>query len=123
MGQYLSTEDGLAILTMERREEGRQRCEPPCLIHVMGRPELKRIPAYVWDFSARGIGFVTERPFEANTLLAVQLQHRQVGLSGMLSATVCHRHQLPSGKWFHGCKLSRSLTDEEQSGLLVDRQS
>src|ERR1700756_2806248 len=100
MQPLLSAADTLAILETDRRRTPRERIDPPRLICLLARPELERVEAYVHDFSALGMGFVTSGPFDIDALLAVELQWRQVGLSGMLTARVRHRRQLPSGKWF-----------------------
>jgi hypothetical protein len=118
MHTAFSVEDSLAILETDRRRQPRLTCDPPRLVHLLARPELQRIEAYLHDFSSGGMGFVTDRAFDIGTLLAVQLQRRHVGLSGTLTAKVRHRRELPSGNWFLGCSLSRKLTDEEQCSIL-----
>jgi PilZ domain len=120
MQPFLSPKDASAILENDRRRTPREAVDPPRLIYLLARPQLERIEALLYDFSVRGMGFVTDRTFEVGAILAVQTQRRQVGLSGMLSAHVRHRRQLPSGKWFIGCNLSRDLTDEEQCTLRTE---
>jgi hypothetical protein len=117
MHPSLSQEDAAAIVESDRRIAPRETLDPPRLIYLLARPQLERIAAYLYDFSARGMGFVCDHPFEVGALLTIELQRRQVGLSGMLTARVRHRRELPSGKWFLGCSLSRNLTDEEQCSL------
>jgi hypothetical protein len=117
MQSFFSSEDSAALLQSDRRTSHRIACDPPRLIYVLARPALQRTPAYVCNFSVRGLGIATDQPFNIGTLLLVQLHRRDVGLSGMLTAKVVHRFELPSGKWYSGCSLSRRLTDEEQAGL------
>jgi hypothetical protein len=117
MHSALSVEDAVAIMETDRRRQPRLTCDPPRPVLLLARPELQRITAYLYDFSSRGMGFVIDRAFDIGTLLAVELQRRHVGLSGTLTAKVRHQRELPSGKWFLGCSLSRSLTDEEQCSI------
>ena len=91
----------------------RQECIPPCPVRLIARPNLTPVDARVRDFSARGLGLECEHPFPRGTLLAVQIQKRHVGLSGLLTAKVRHVTPLPDGHWLLGCTLSRSLNDEE----------
>jgi hypothetical protein len=117
METMLSLEDSAVVLQVERRARPRIPCDPPRLISVLARPYLERIPAHVCNFSAIGIGITTDQPFEVDTLLTVQLPRREVGRSEILTAKVVHTKELPSGKWYMGCSLSRRLTPSEQHGL------
>jgi hypothetical protein len=102
----------------ERRHLARYLCTPPRPVRLIARPNFNSISALVHDFSLRGIGLVCDRTFEPGTLLAVQLQSRNAGLSGILTAKVKHLTDLANGKWLVGCSLSRSLTDDEVFTLL-----
>jgi hypothetical protein len=117
MEPFLSVEDSLAVLQSDRRERPRIPCDPPRPICLVARPQLERTQAYVCNFSARGIGIVTDRSFEVDTLVEVQLRRRPVGVSGVLTAKVIHRTEVSSGKWLLGCSLSRRLTAGELHGL------
>ncbi len=91
----------------ERRTGDRSSCEDIRPVRLLARPSFRALPGFIRDFSSRGIGLIMMRPFEANTMLAVQLQKRGAGVSGILTAHVRYSRQLGDHCWFIGCRLSR----------------
>jgi hypothetical protein len=115
----LDTQDGASRSTdPERRLIGRHKCDPPRRVRLIAKPSLQAHRALVRDFSVRGLGLLLDQPFEIGTLLAVQLQSRDVGLSGILTGKVRHATPQSDGNWLIGCSLSRPLTDDEIFTLL-----
>lgn len=104
---------------VERRAIPRYIAEhfPP--IQVLARPTFQPFLAYVRDFSALGLGIVCDRYVHPGTVVAIQLQRRHAGVSGILSASVAHCTPLPDGAWLCGCRLSRCLTSDELDGLTL----
>jgi len=87
-------------------------------VRVLARPSLQSHNAVILNISRRGIGLLIGQRFEPGSLLAIQLRHREVGISGILTATVKHATEQPPGNWSLGCSLSRSLTDDEIAALI-----
>jgi hypothetical protein len=98
------------------------QCGRKPLVRVLARPSFQALWASAREISMRGIRLVVDRPFEPGTVLAIQLQRKLSGLSGILTAQV--QQLLPGesvgehGRWFLDCSLSRSLTDDELYTLL-----
>ena len=98
------------------------RCGRKPLVRVLARPSFTALWAAVREISVRGIRLVVDNPFEPGTVLAIQLQRKLSGLSGILTAQV--RQLIPgepageAGRWLLDCSLSRSLTDDELYTLL-----
>lgn len=92
------------------------------LVRVLARPSFTALWASAREISVRGIRLVVDNPFEPGTVLAIQLQRKLSGLSGILTAQV--RQLIPgesvgeAGRWLLDCSLSRSLTDDEVYTLL-----
>jgi hypothetical protein len=117
MQSSVCVDTSIQVLEADRRKESREKCDPPRAIHLFAKPQLGLIEAHIRNFSPRGLGIVTDRPFTTGTLLAVQRQRGQLGLTGMLTAKVRHVAVLPDGQWLLGCSLSRQLTNEELTNL------
>jgi len=96
----------------ERRTTERHHCSEIRLVRLLERPSFQCYPAFIRDFSRRGIGLLFTQSLKVGTRLAV-------GLSGILTATVCHASPLPHNYWHLGCSLSRNLSDEEMDALLT----
>ncbi len=98
------------------------RCGRRPLVRMLARPSFQALWASAREISVRGIRLVVDRPFEPGTVLAIQLQRKLSGLSGILTAQV--QQLLPGesigekGRWLLDCSLSRSLTDDEVYTLL-----
>jgi hypothetical protein len=104
---------------VERRSVSRYISDLFPLIRLLVRPSFQPYRAYVRDISAMGLGIVCDRCLQPGAVLAIQLQRRHAGVSGILSASVVHSTALPDGTWFCGCHLSRSLTYDELYSLLI----
>jgi hypothetical protein len=72
----------------------------------------------VSDVYADNIGLSLECAFEKGTALTIQLPSKQAGFPGNLTANVKHATLQPDGRWLVGCRLSRSLTDDELFALI-----
>jgi hypothetical protein len=107
-----------ATLEMERRFSERYRCcrQPP--VRLLAKPSFQPVHARVHDITTRSMGLILDRPFDVGTVLAIQLQTKHAGFSGILSGRVQHSTQQADGTWRVGCTLSRSLTDDEFFALL-----
>ena len=98
------------------------RCKRRPLVRLLARPSFKAFWASVREISVRGVRLVVDSPFDPGTVLAIQLQRKLSGLSGILTAQV--RQLVPGeslgedGRWLLDCSLSRSLTDDELYTLL-----
>ena len=88
------------------------------LIRLLIRPDFLRCSAKVQNVSATGLAIVSNRFLEPGSVLAVQLQRKSMGVSGILSAKVVYSVAQCDGTWLCGCRLSRSLTDDELIALL-----
>lgn len=105
-------------LPEERRTVRRYFLDEPPLIRLLVRPGFQRCSARVQNVSTVGLGILCNRFLEPGAILAVQLQRKYVGVSGILSARVVYCAAQPDGTWLCGCRLSRSLTDDEVYDLL-----
>jgi hypothetical protein len=103
---------------MERRSVPRYFLDRLPLIRVLVRPSFRRYSARVHNISTKGLGLVCDRFLEPGSVLAIQLQRRHAGVSGILSAKVVSSAAQCDGTWLCGCRLSRSLTDDEIFALL-----
>jgi hypothetical protein len=106
------------LLEIDRRGVDRYPCLRRPAVRILARPSFQSYHAIVRDVAFRSIGLLLEKPFDAGTILAIQMRSRHTGFSGILSATVQHATQQPDGTWLLGCTLSRSLTDDEIFQLL-----
>jgi hypothetical protein len=102
----------------DRRFMERYCCcrQPP--IRVLAKPSFQPIHGRVHDISVRSMGLIFESSFAVGTVLAIQLQTKHAGFSGILSGTVKHSTEQLDGTWRVGVTLSRSLTDDEFFALL-----
>jgi hypothetical protein len=106
------------LLEIDRRGCERYPCLRRPAVRLLAKPSFQSYHAVVRDISFRSIGLLLEKPFEAGTILAIQMRSRHAGFSGILSAKVQHAAQQADGTWLMGCTLSRSLTDDEIFQLL-----
>ncbi len=102
----------------ERRLPGRRPSNRLPFVRVCARPSFRSFDAVIRDASSDGLGLVVPCCFEPGTVLAIQLQAREAGFSGVLTGRVVHATPLPDGTWVVGCLLSRPLTEDELLGLL-----
>jgi hypothetical protein len=89
---------------------------PP--VRFIVRPTFRPRTAFVRDFSERGMSLLVEQALEPGMILAIQLQSRHLGVSGILSAQVRHVIRRNGDAWLVGCELSRQLTRDEVETLL-----
>jgi hypothetical protein len=104
---------------IERRALVRYLAEHFPEVQVVVRSSFQPFRAYVRDFSATGLGFVSERFLRPGAVVAIQLQRRKTGVSAILSAKVCHCTAFVAGIWLCGVRLSRSLTADELFSLTI----
>jgi hypothetical protein len=105
-------------LILERRTQERYRSRRCPFVRVLARPSFQPYEAIVYDVSLSSLGIVLHRDFDPGTLLAIQLQVRHAGFSGILTGKVVHSTLLADQNWLIGCTLSRSLSEEELTSLL-----
>jgi hypothetical protein len=101
-----------------RRNAERYQCSRPREVRLLARPDLHSHQAVIRDFTRLGLGLLVQRPFDAATVLAIQLRSANTGLSCVLAGTVNHCTDLKDGTWLIGCRLNRPLSDEEALALL-----
>jgi PilZ domain-containing protein len=101
----------------DRRDTQRSPCDEVRPVRLLARPSFQSFPAFIREFSRRGVGLIFMRPLEPGTLLAMQLRRRQAGISDILTAQVRHATPLGDRYWAIGCRLSRSLTGLERLAL------
>ena len=115
-----STKEGSrpVVAEIDRRFSERYRCcrQPP--VRVLAKPSFQPVHARVHDITTRSMGLILDCPFDVGSVLAIQLQTKHAGFSGILSGRVQHATKQPDGTWRVGCMLSRSLTDDEFFALL-----
>jgi hypothetical protein len=103
----------------ERRCVPRYQSDLFPLIRILVRPSFQPYRANVRDISVLGLGIVCDRHLQPGAVIAIQLQRRHAGVSGILSASVAHSTPLSDGTWLCGCRLSRCLSDDELYSLLI----
>jgi hypothetical protein len=91
----------------------RHRCGRSTTVRLLAKPSFRSYRASVHDVSRREIGLLIHRAFEPGTVLAIQLQTKNAGISGILSARVKQAIAQADGYWLLDCTLSRILTEEE----------
>jgi hypothetical protein len=96
----------------------RYPCVRSTVVRLLARPSFQSFQASVYDVSIREIGLIVGRSFDPGTMLAVLLQTKNAGISGILSAKVREASPQSDGYWLLDCTLSRSLTDDEIFSLL-----
>ncbi len=70
------------------------------------------------NLSSSGIGLLLDTTIEADSHLIIRLQSTRTGAAFDLLARVVHCTPQPSGEWLAGCKLTKSLSQEELDALL-----
>jgi hypothetical protein len=96
----------------DSRSQERYQCRPRTLVRLAVRPSFQSFPALAHDISAEGIGFLFNRPLEAGTVLALQLDGERPGISLIRMAQVIHsRRHLPvtDAPWIKKKPLFKSL--------------
>jgi hypothetical protein len=114
----LQRESNETAAGLERRQQERRRSARCPFVRVLARPSFQPYEAIVHDVSFLNLGIIMPRTFEPGTVLAVQLQVRHAGFSGILTGRVIHSSQLADGNHLNGCTLSRMLTEDEIASLL-----
>jgi hypothetical protein len=105
---------------VERRESERFRCNWYPTVSFLARAKtLVAGRGVIRDVSRMGIGLISEQVLEPGTLLAIQLRRQQHGFSDVLSARIVHIVPQDDGSFLLGCRLSRSLSDDELAALLI----
>jgi hypothetical protein len=109
--------------TTDRRLDGRLPLRGNIMVRLIAKPSFQPYNALLHDFSARGMQLVMRCALELGTKLAVQLQTKRAGVSGILTGTVVHVNAAEDGTWLIGCVLSRALSDAECYGILLGPRS
>ena len=105
---------------LERRQSERYRCNWYPTVSFLARAQtLVAGRGVIRDVSRMGIGLISEQVLEPGTLLAIQLRSQQHGFSDVLSAKIVHIVPQDDGSCLLGCRLSRSLSDDEIAALLI----
>jgi hypothetical protein len=102
----------------ERRLEVRYRCSRSHMCRVLVRPSFRNLPAFLDQVSTSGVGLIIQERLEPGSVLALQLPSVRAGMSQVQSACVIHVHPDGHGAWFHGCSLSRPLSNHEIAALI-----
>jgi PilZ domain len=103
---------------LERRFASRFECWDAPMVRVLPKPTFQAMWAVVLDVSERGLGLLLCHPLDIGTIVAIQLQRKRIGMSGILSGRVVHCAQQDNKTWRVGCLLSRNLSEEEISTML-----
>lgn len=105
---------------VERRAQTRYPNEGKSIIRMLARPYFQSLTAVVLNANVAGLGLLTSSRLEPGTILTIQVQRRQRGLSSIVSARVIHAEPRPDGNWHVGCKFSTLLKEEEVETLLAN---
>jgi hypothetical protein len=100
-------------LALEQRRTERYACSDAPMVRVLTKPSFQAAEAVVCDVSVAGLGLALSRPLEPGIVLAIQLQRRRIGMSGILSGRVMYCVEQYHRTWRVGCALSRHLTEDE----------
>ena len=101
----------------ERRAAVRFGCALVTSCHPV--PEGEPLgPGLVRDLSTTGMGLVVDRYVEPETVLAVELENEDAGLSYALMVLVRNARPQADGAWLLGCSLGRDLSPYELEALL-----
>jgi hypothetical protein len=103
---------------LERRFAIRFECWDAPMVRVLPKPTFQAMWAVVLDVSQRGLGLLLCHPLEVGTVVAIQLQRKRIGMSGILSGRIIHCTRQDNKTWRIGCHLSRNLSEEEISTML-----
>jgi PilZ domain len=105
---------------LERRESERFRCNWYPTVSFLARARtLLAGRGVIRDVSRTGIALISEQILEPGTLLAIQLRSQQHGYSDVLSARIVRVVHQDDGSCLLGCRLSRSLSNDELAALLM----
>jgi hypothetical protein len=110
---------GAKLLPTERRVHTRYAC--PCAIALQALRNRKAElwhPAYIENFSAKGMALVCATFLERGTLLFVKLEGDAQRFCQPLLARVVRISERPGGVWRIGCKFAIPLDEDEISVLL-----
>jgi hypothetical protein len=110
--------DSTLITDDDRRVTERSACGEIRPVRLLVKPSFRAMPAFIRNFCQRGVGLIIMKPLDSGVKLAMQLRERQAGVSGILTAQVCHVTTLNQKYWFIGCQLSRGLSDAESEALV-----
>jgi hypothetical protein len=108
-----TAEESQSELLVEQRFGNRYTCKDAPMVRVLPKPSFQPLWAVVHDVSERGLGLVLCHPLEVGTVVAIQLQRKRIGMSGILSGRVIHCTQQEDKNWRIGCFLSRNLSEDE----------
>jgi hypothetical protein len=100
----------------ERRGQPRHECGEiaQCFAVITGQD----FSARVRNLSRTGVGILVDAPIPVEAPIILRVPRLDECPPRDLHATVVHCLPYSTGEWFAGCKLDRSLTDEELRQLL-----
>jgi hypothetical protein len=109
----MSNSRGRPTIHTDRRVAVRFSGNPDTACHAFP-PSGATCAAWVRDISTSGIALLIDREIEPGTVLTIELENAEHGVSSVLLARVVHTLEVPPDhRWLHGCAFSRELTDEE----------
>jgi hypothetical protein len=79
--------------------------------------------ARMQDLSQSGVGLIFRRPFDVGTKLTVEFLVEGREEPVQLEVLVVHADARSDGKWYVGCELAVTLSDEELQALLQEPAS
>ncbi len=109
-------DDGDSAEAFYRPQDRRRVLRNP-VVRFLTKPSFQAQMAVVYDISRRGIALLVRTRLNVGTIMAIQLQGENIGLSCILSAEVKHVRLQNTGVWLIGCALSRNLSDGELASL------
>jgi hypothetical protein len=105
----------------ERRAEPRRICHHHCLVrfdrqYLDGQPGSVGAPGFLSDISPSGVGLHLRPGIPSGATLVIE----SLGSSALPLPPAQVVHCVPvDGRWRHGCRLQRRLTEEELRDLLA----
>jgi hypothetical protein len=115
------TEGSVQPVAEERRRAPRYPSDLEITCQAIAARDGMSWPARVKDISKLGIGLLVGRRFERGTLLSMDLENREQGISRTVMARVIYATLCDDGRWQLGCVLSRELADEDLLHFSIQR--
>ena len=80
---------------------------------------FRRFQGIIQDTTSEGLGILSPYAVQLETVVAIRVEWKLTGKSGLLTGKVCQCTSREDGTWLIGYSLLRSLTDEEIKSLLL----
>ncbi len=117
---HIEAREETEIIVPDQRTAKRFRCTWRPLVGFLARAKsISRGKGIICDVSCTGLGLIADLALDPGTLIAIQVQTKQNGYSGLLSAKVVRTVPQEDGSYLLGCHLSRRLSKVEQDALLA----